>query len=95
MKGRSKSLIQLRNEHLVKRYYYHYELKRRRIDDVLSTLQYEEVFLEETYILRLLSEHNHLLKQLKHAKVPAHKLSEFRFSYNVPTTQGTLFAQVS
>jgi hypothetical protein len=93
-KGRSKNLIQLRNEYLVKRYYYWYEIERLRMDDVLDTLENKEVFLESTYILRLISEHNHLLKQLKQNRVPARKLDTFKFN-NTEFVQGELFAEVA
>jgi hypothetical protein len=93
-KGRSKKLMQLRIEYLVKRYYYWYEIERLRIDDVLNTLENKEVFLDSTYMLRLINQNNHLLKQLKQNRVSARKLDQFQFNTG-EFVQGELFAEVA
>jgi hypothetical protein len=60
-KGRNPELVCLRNEKLVRRFYYWFEVKRLRIDDVLLKLSREEFFIEETTIMELLKENQSLL----------------------------------
>lgn len=45
VKGRSSNLIKLRNEALLRRYYYWTEVRRRRFDDTYRILSEEEFFL--------------------------------------------------
>ncbi|HMO63317.1 MAG TPA: hypothetical protein PKC39_14625 [Ferruginibacter sp.] len=80
MKGRNPYLIQLRNQYLVKRYYYWYDLERKRRDDVLEILSQHEVFLDVDYINFVMRQNNHLLKELRAAKVSAGKLDKFVFT---------------
>lgn len=91
MKGRNPHLIKLRNEHLVKRYYYWYELKRLRRDDVLEILSTKEVFLDIAYINTVLLQNSELLKQLKSSKVSERKLDNFMFR-DADFVTGELFA---
>ncbi|MGQ0738372.1 MAG: transposase, partial [Bacteroidota bacterium] len=72
MKGRSPALIQLRNEYLIKRYYYWHELNQIRRDITLVRLSREEVFLEIFTIESILRDCYHLWKEIK-AKKPTEK----------------------
>ena len=94
MKGRNSTLIQLRNHYLIKRYYFWYDIERKRIDDVVSILSVREVFLDEDYIKRIVCENNHLLKQLRKSKPKGKALDEFEFTENrMPEfVNGNLFA---
>lgn len=92
MKGRSPKLIQRRNEYLIKRYYYWYELRRLRIDDVLDVLQNDEIFLDADYILTIIRNNSHLLKELKTVRPKESTLMSYRFTY-APLITGDLFAQ--
>lgn len=79
MKGRNSNLIQLRNEHLIRRYYYYYELERMRHDDVLTLLSNKEVFLDTTYIMAIIRQNTHLLKEIKKARPSAKQVDSFLF----------------
>lgn len=93
MKGRSSRLIQRRNEYLIKRYYFWYELQRLRFEDVIERLSENEVFLEEEYILRLIRDNSHLLKEIKQKKPSEKQLDQFRFEGLVPQpVTGSLFS---
>jgi hypothetical protein len=94
MKGRNTNLIQLRNMHLIRRYYYWYEIERKRIDDVLDILSTQEVFLDTDYILHIVRQHRHLLKQIKLAKPKQNKVNDFEFTNIImpEMVNGDLFA---
>ena len=49
-KGRNKRLISLRDETLIRRYYYWTEIERRRFDDALKILSEQEFFISEARI---------------------------------------------
>ena len=53
-KGRSKELISLRNEKLLRRYYYWTEIQRLRFDDALKVLSQEEFFISEERIMAII-----------------------------------------
>jgi pantoate kinase len=55
MKGRSKHLINRRDDFLMVRYFYHTEVKRLRFDDVLKVMSEEEFFIETQTILNRLT----------------------------------------
>jgi hypothetical protein len=55
-KGRNADLIRQRNESLVKRFFYWYETKRLRYDDVLRKLSTEEFYISESRIEVIISE---------------------------------------
>ncbi len=55
-KGRSKYLISLRDETLLRRYYYWTEIQRRRFDDVLKILAEKEFFISEARIMAIIRE---------------------------------------
>ncbi|NNV54544.1 transposase [Limnovirga soli] len=92
MKGRNSNLIQLRNEYLIKRYYYWYELERKRTDDVLDILSEKEIFLDRDYILTLIRQNGILLKQLKQSKPNAKRLETFTFCYQNNQGKATTYA---
>lgn len=93
MKGRrTNRLIQRRNEYLIKRYYYWYELQRLRFEDVIVHLSENEVFLEEEYILRLIRDNSDLLKEIKQRQPSERQLDNFIFQGLVlQPVMGTLF----
>lgn len=51
-KGRDKTLIELRDEALLRRYYYWTEVQRLRFDDALRILSRQEFFISEERIMR-------------------------------------------
>lgn len=67
-KGRSAELIKQRNDRLVHRFYYWYETKRLRYDDVLRKLSTEEFFISEARIRAIISENSELLDSLFESK---------------------------
>lgn len=78
-KGRSRRLINIRNEKLMLRYYFWREIKRRRTDDVFQILSAEEFYLDEITIRRIIRAHLHLFEQLKSARPSERKLSDYTF----------------
>ncbi|HEX8462574.1 MAG TPA: hypothetical protein VF623_14135 [Segetibacter sp.] len=79
-KGRSGFLIKKRNELLVKRFYYWYELKKLRRDLVLETLSEEEFFLNAEYINTILLKLGAMVKEIKSRKPTEKNLKEFKFN---------------
>jgi hypothetical protein len=63
-KGRNADLIRRRNEKLVRRFYYWFETKRLRVDDVLKKLSEEEFFITEERIMELIKQNSDLLDSL-------------------------------
>lgn len=53
-KGRNKNLISLRDEKLLKRYYFWTEVQRLRFDDTLRILSQEEFFISEERIMAII-----------------------------------------
>ena len=53
-KGRNKRLISLRDETLIRRYYYWTEIERRRFDDALKILSEQEFFISEARIMAII-----------------------------------------
>jgi hypothetical protein len=80
MKGRNPHLIQLRNEYLIKRYYYWHELNQIRRDIALHKLSREEVFLEVFTIESILRECYHFWKEIKAKKPTEKQLQNFTFT---------------
>lgn len=72
-KGRRESLIDMRNNCLIARYYYHGHLSGKCYEDVLTTLV-SEFFLSATRIGRILMEHADEIKRLKERKVSMYHL---------------------
>lgn len=52
-KGRDKKLIEARNKKIFERYYYWSEVQRLRFDDTIAKLAYEEFFLSDQTVLRI------------------------------------------
>lgn len=95
MKGRNPHFINLRNQSLVKRYYFWYDIERLRRDDVLEKLSELEFFLDIDYIARLLKENHYLLKELRANKPNARQLQSYCFT-SMPVQafcQASLFSQ--
>jgi hypothetical protein len=65
MRGRSPDLIKLRNAKLLERFFFHSEIQRIRFDDVLRILQYQEFFIDERTILKILRDHSDKLNEMK------------------------------
>jgi hypothetical protein len=82
LKGRSKSLIKLRNEKLILRYYYWTEIQRRRFDDVLMILSLEEIFLTPKQIMFIIRTNGDKLKKLRTQKPDIKKLQLWSWSNN-------------
>lgn len=53
-KGRDKTLIELRDEALCRRYYYWTEVQRLRFDDALKVLSRQEFFISEERIMSII-----------------------------------------
>ncbi len=64
-KGRNPRLIELRNQYLIKRRYFHYEVKRIRFDGVLEILSEKEIFLDQRHIMFIFRQNRHLIKEIK------------------------------
>ncbi len=84
MKGRNPRLIELRNQFLIKRRFYWYEVQRKRFDDVLTILSEQEVFLDPEYMMLLFRQNRPLLKEIKshfEGKTPTERqIAEFSFT---------------
>ena len=70
MKGRSKLLIEKRNEDLLKRYHYWTEVKRLRFDDTLKVLSEQEFYISEPRIMAIIRENINKLDDIKVKPVP-------------------------
>ena len=79
MKGRNPLLIQLRNEYLIKRYYYWHEINQIRRDVTIRKLSREEVFLEVFTIESILRDCYHLWKEIKQKRPNEKQLNNFTF----------------
>ena len=69
-KGRSKELISLRNEKLLRRYYYWTEIQRLRFDDALKVLSQEEFFISEERIMSIIRQNCRKLTDIVVQPVP-------------------------
>ncbi len=69
-KGRSKELIQKRDEALCRRYYYWTEVRRLRFDDALTLLSEEEFFISEERIMAIIRDNCHRLTDINVKPVP-------------------------
>uniref|UniRef100_UPI00402544A8 transposase n=1 Tax=Parabacteroides distasonis TaxID=823 RepID=UPI00402544A8 len=85
-KGRSKNLISLRDEKLIRRYYYWTEIRRRRFDDALEILSQEEFFISEARIMAIIRKNCDKLADIEVRPVPKVKMPR------VTARQLTLFA---
>ncbi len=69
-KGRNKRLISLRDETLIRRYYYWTEIERRRFDDALKILSEQEFFISEARIMAIIRSNCNRLKDIDVKPVP-------------------------
>lgn len=69
-RGRNKSLISLRDEKLLRRYYYWTEVQRLRFDDALKILSRDEFFLSEDRIMAIIRANCHKLTDIDVRPVP-------------------------
>lgn len=69
-KGRDQSLINKRNEALLRRYYYWTEVQRLRFDDTLKVLSEQEFFISEERILRIIRQSCRNRKEVMAIQIP-------------------------
>ena len=69
-KGRNKRLISLRDETLIRRYYYWTEIERRRFDDALKILSEQEFFISEARIMAIIRQNCDKLTDIEVKPVP-------------------------
>lgn len=69
-RGRDKTLISLRDEKLLRRYYYWTEVQRLRFDDALKILSRDEFFLSEDRIMAIIRANCHKLDDIGVRPVP-------------------------
>ncbi|WP_281643689.1 transposase [Bacteroides zoogleoformans] len=69
-RGRNKTLISLRDEKLLRRYYYWTEVQRLRFDDALKILSRGEFFLSEDRIMAIIRANCHKLTDIDVRPVP-------------------------
>lgn len=63
-RGRDTELIALRNEELLRRYYYWTEIKRLRFDDTFRILSTREFFISEERIRTIVNRNYEFLQEL-------------------------------
>jgi len=92
-KGRSKHLIQQRDESLCRRYYYWTEVKRLRFDDALKILSEQEFFISEERILAVIRNAQKtddtapVVKKVRMPRLNYRQLSLFTDDANYPVSQ--------
>lgn len=69
-KGRDKTLIELRDEALLRRYYYWTEMQRLRFDNALRILSRQEFFISEERIMAIIRKKCDILKDIAMKPVP-------------------------
>lgn len=69
-RGRNKTLISLRDEKLLRRYYYWTEVQRLRFDDALKILSRDEFFISEDRIMAIIRANCHKLTDIDVRPVP-------------------------
>lgn len=79
-RGRNKSLISLRDEKLLRRYYYWTEVQRLRFDDALKILSRDEFFLSEDRIMAIIRANCHKLTDIDVRPVPKVRKPRLRAS---------------
>lgn len=70
-KGRNKHLVSLRDEKLIKRYYFWTEVRRLRFDDALKILSENEFFISEERIMTIIRDNFDKLDEI--ASMPKQK----------------------
>lgn len=81
--GRNRQLIERRNEKIAQRWYYWTEKQRLRFDDALKILAYQEFFLSEDRVMKILREYvaDHPAPNIStHIKIKAPKLTAEQLS---------------
>lgn len=73
-KGRNKHLISLRDEKLIRRYYYWTEIQRLRFDDALKVLSEQEFFISEERIMAIIRDKCSEVTDIKVLPVPKVKM---------------------
>lgn len=63
-RGRDTELITLRNEELLRRYYYWTEIRRLRFDDTFHQLSTKEFFISEERIRTIVNQNYEFLQEL-------------------------------
>jgi hypothetical protein len=86
-KGRSRQLINRRDEFLMVRYFYHTEVKRLRFDDVLKIMSEYEFFIEEQTIMNRLQYLSGEFKKLFAGKPSIAGLREMSGSFIIEVSQ--------
>jgi len=64
-KGRNPELVKLRDEALLRRFVYWNDVKRVRLDDVLSKLSLEEFFIDEKRIIQILNRNSERINAIR------------------------------
>ena len=62
--GRDPELMKLRNQNLIKRFFYWYETRQTRYEKVLTILSTQEFYLSENRIEAIISENRAMLDEL-------------------------------
>lgn len=70
VRGRSKQLIALRDEAIIRRYYHLTEVDRLRFDDALTLLSQREFYISEARIMAIIRANCHKFKDIKVSPVP-------------------------
>jgi hypothetical protein len=82
MKGRNPELIKLRNNKIVERYFYHSEIMRIRFDDVIRILQYQEFFLDERTLLKILRDNSDRINEMKDQQRQKMERKQLKIQFN-------------
>ncbi len=69
-KGRDRRLISLRDEKLIRRYYYWTEVERLRFDDALKVLSEQEFFISQDRIMAIIRENLHKITDINIKPLP-------------------------
>lgn len=69
-KGRNQDLISLRDEALLRRWYYWTEIQRLRFDDALKVLSLQEFFISEERIMAIIRKNCNKLSDIEIKPVP-------------------------
>lgn len=91
MKGRNATLLSRRNQQLIIRYYYWYDLQRKRMDDVIAILSTQEFYLQPYTVREILRSNTELLKELRRTQPNEKNLPYYQFSCNTPVQTSLQF----
>ncbi len=69
-RGRNKRLISLRDEKLIRRYYFWTEVERLRFDDALKVLSEQEFFISKERIMAIIRENCDKIEDIAVRPVP-------------------------